>query len=139
MNKKLIIGAVIMAVVVVVFLVNKGAVDYKDDKQDLIFVELPEQGSVVGKDFSVIGKARGNWYFEASFPIRLLDKDGNLLYTAIAQAQSDWMTTDFVPFKAEVHAPTSYIGPATLVLEKDNPSGLPEHDDSVSLNIVVEY
>jgi len=128
-----------MAVVVVVFLVNKGAVDYKDDNQDLIYVELPGEGSVVGKDFSVIGKARGNWFFEASFPIKLLDKDGNLLYTAIAQAEGDWMTTDFVPFRAEVHAPVSYIGQATLVLEKDNPSGLPEHDDSISFDIVVEY
>ena len=33
------------------------------------------------------GKARGNWFFEASFPIELRDNTGALLATAIAQAE----------------------------------------------------
>ena len=56
-----------------------------------------------------------------------------ILATAVipAQAQSDWMTEEFVPFKAmlEFSAPTTATG--TLVLEKDNPSGLPENADSL--------
>ena len=117
-----------------------------EGEQDLIMVDLPQRGSVVGKDFSVIGRARGNWYFEASFPVKLLDKNGKVIATAIAQAQVDptgdgasWMTTNFVPFRADLHVPQSFIGPATLVLQKDNPSGLPEHDASISFPITVEY
>jgi len=30
-----------------------------------------------------------------------------------------------------------YTGPATLILIRDNPSGLPEHDDSLPIPIVI--
>ncbi len=115
------------------------AVFYTNASSDNIVVELPFPGAVTGKEFSVIGKARGNWFFEASFPIELWDKDGKIIATGVAQAESEWMTTEFVPFKAEIKAPTSYIGPATLVLKKDNPSGLPENDASMAFGITVEY
>lgn len=112
---------------------------YRNASENIIKVETPFPGAVTGKDFSVIGQARGTWFFEASFPIELLDKNGNLLAVVVAQAQSDWMTEDFVPFKADMKVPQSYIGPATLILKKDNPSGIPANDASVSFPITVEY
>lgn len=114
-------------------------ITYVNASQDLIVPELPFPGAVTGKDFSVIGKARGNWYFEASFPIDVLDKDGNILVKSYATAQGEWMTTEFVPFKGEVKIPETYIGPATLVLHKDNASGEPDKDASISFPIVIEY
>ena len=115
------------------------AITYTNASEDLIVVELPFPGAVVGKEFSVVGKARGNWFFEASFPVYVMDQNGKKLAVGIAQAEGDWMTTDFVPFKADIKVPDSYIGLATLVLDKDNASGLPEHDASVSFPITVEY
>jgi len=115
------------------------SITYNNASASLIQVELPFPGAVAGKEFSVIGQARGNWFFEASFPIDLLDKDGNILVQTYATAEGDWMTTDFVPFRGEVKAPIEYIGPATLVLKKDNPSDLREHDASISFPITVEY
>ena len=114
-------------------------ITYLNASSDLIKVEVPHPGAVTGKEFSVIGKARGTWFFEASFPIELLDKDGKRLAIAIAQAQEEWMTENFVPFKADIKVIKNYIGSATLILHKDNPSGLPEHDASASFPIVVEY
>ena len=114
-------------------------ITYTNASADLITVSLPFPGAVVGKEFSVIGEARGTWYFEASFPVELLDKDGKQLDIKPAQAQGEWMTESFVPFKVTLKAPSNYIGPATLVLHKDNPSGLPEHDASASFPITVEY
>lgn len=121
-------------------------INYKNAGVDLITVELPFPGAVTGKDFSVIGKARGTWFFEASFPIEVLDKDGKSLATGIAQAQADpdtgeinWMTENFVSFKADIKIPEFYIGPATLILKKDNPSGLPENEASISFPITIEY
>ena len=105
----------------------------------MIKVSLPFPGAVTGKEFSVIGEARGTWYFEASFPIVVLDKDGNELVQTHAEAQADWMTENFVPFKADIKVPTSYIGKGTLVLKKDNPSGLPSKDASISFPINIEY
>ena len=114
-------------------------VTYDRASTDLIVVNLPFPGAVTGKEFSFIGKARGVWFFEASFPIDVLDKDGKILVQTFATAQGEWMTNDFVPFKGEVKVPESYIGPATLILRKDNASGLPEHDASVSFPFVIEY
>ncbi len=114
-------------------------ITYNNATTNDIVPELPFPGAVTGKDFSVTGKARGTWYFEASFPVKVLDKDGNVLAQGPAQAQSDWMTTDFVNFKIDLKVPDSYIGPATLVFEKDNPSGMSEKDASISFPINIEY
>ncbi len=101
------------------------------EKIDLIKIDSPRPNTVVTSPFEITGQARGTWYFEASFPVKLLDADGNVLAQVPAQAQSDWMTENFVPYKVtlEFIAPATDTG--TLVLEKDNPSGLPEHDDSL--------
>ncbi len=77
------------------------------------------------------GRAPGNWFFEASFPILLTDNKGNTLAEAIAQAEGDWMTTALVPFHATLHFTPPSSASGTLVFKKDNPSGLPEHDASI--------
>lgn len=114
-------------------------ITYKNASANNIVIESPEPGGVTGKQFSVLGEARGGWYFEASFPVQVLDANGNVIANSYGQAQGEWMTENFVPFKAEITVPNSYIGLATLVLHKDNPSGLPEHDASVSFPITIEY
>lgn len=118
---------------------SKETITYKNATADMITVELPFPGAVTGKTFTVIGKARGPWYFEASFPVTVLDDKGIVLARGIAQAKTDWMTTDFVPFEAKIVVPGSYIGKAVLVLQKDNPSGLPEKDASISFPFTIEY
>lgn len=100
-------------------------------------VTAPESGQPVFQNFSVTGEAPGNWYFEASFPIKIVDPNGNTVATGIATALTEWMTTEQVPFKADITV-ASYTGPATLVLLRDNPSGLPENDDSLSIPIVIQ-
>lgn len=100
-------------------------------------VGSPLPGASVGKSFTVQGEARGPWYFEASFPVEVRDPSGEQVGLGIAQAEGEWMTEEFVPFTAQVSVP-DYTGPATLVLKKDNPSGLPENDDSVEFEIVVQ-
>ena len=99
-------------------------------------VSSPLPSSAVPSTFTVTGEARG-WYFEASFPFEVLDQNGARVGVSYVTAQSDWMTADFVPFIGEISV-GNYSGPAMLVLHKDNPSGLPEHDDSVSFPIIIQ-
>lgn len=96
---------------------------------DLIRVSNPAVGQLVTSPLTVTGEARGNWYFEASFPLRLEDENGTVLATGYAQAQGEWMTTDFVPFSGTLNFPAPATPTGVLILEKDNPSGLPEHAD----------
>lgn len=86
--------------------------------------------------FVLTGEARGTWYFEASFPVRLEDMNGNLLQQTYAMAQGEWMTEDFVPFQSQaLHPENLSVTQGILVIEKDNPSGLPEFADEVRVPV----
>lgn len=110
-----------------------------DNKKDLIIVGSPVPNQSLSSPSVISGKARGYWFFEASFPIELRDMKGNVLETIVAQAQGEWMTTDFVPFTASLifTKPASPM-PAVLVFKKDNPSGLPENDDSIEIPVTIQ-
>jgi hypothetical protein len=112
---------------------------YVNASENNIQVRNPFPGAVTGKQVTVSGTARGTWYFEASFPVEIKDMNGVTIASGPAQAQGDWMTENFVPFTITLTVPNAYIGPATLILHKDNPSGMPENDASVSMPITIEY
>ncbi len=105
----------------------------------LIRVSYPKAGDTVTSPFTVRGEARGQWYFEASFPVMLVDWDGRIIAQGIATAQSDWMTTNFVPFTATLTFDTKekrYSNRGTLILQKSNASGLPEHNGTLEIPII---
>lgn len=104
-------------------------------KDDLIRVRTVRPGDTVQSPLTVEGEARGTWFFEASFPVRLLDGNGKEIAVIPAQAQGDWMTEDFVPFRAELTFTLPTTAEGTLVLEKDNPSGLPEYADELRIPV----
>lgn len=103
--------------------------------EDLIQVTNITEGQIVTSPLGIEGIARGTWYFEASFPVELIDGNGKQLAIVPAQAKSDWMTTNFVPFSATL----SFEKPATatgiLILRKDNPSGLSENDKELRIPV----
>lgn len=101
-------------------------------------VTAPKPNTTVGSTFVTSGEAPGNWFFEASFPVQIRDKDGNVIGRTHASAQGDWMTTEQVTFTSTIHIENGYTGPATLILMRDNPSGLPEHDDAVEIPILIQ-
>jgi len=100
-------------------------------KENLIQVESPGANEVISSPLIVKGKARGFWFFEASFPVKLYDDNGFLLGLRPAQAQGDWMTENFVPFSVTFPFAVPSTPKGKLVLEKDNPSGLPENSDEL--------
>jgi len=102
-----------------------------------VVVSEPASGASVSAAFTVKGEAPGNWFFEASFPIKVVDAQGSAIGQGIAQAAGEWMTTEQVPFSAEVTT-AGYSGPATLVLLRDNPSGLPENNDALEIPITIQ-
>ncbi|MCK5059675.1 MAG: hypothetical protein KAR00_00830 [Candidatus Pacebacteria bacterium] len=105
------------------------------EKSDLIRIFSPRPGTTITSPLIISGEARGTWFFEASFPVELFDADGNKLGTAVASAQGDWMTKDFVLFSATLSFDVSEIEKGVLVLKKNNPSGLPEHNNELFVPI----
>jgi len=133
--KKIVIIIIVLAVLGVAgFLLVKQAGNNSESEQKII-VDSLKAGDTISSPLEIIGKARGNWYFEASFPIVLLDGNNKEIATAIAQAQSDWMTEDFVDFKALLSFSNPETQKGTLVFKKDNPSGLPENDEQIEVPI----
>ena len=100
-------------------------------------VASPREGETVTSPLVVTGEARGGWYFEASFPVRLEDASGQVLAEVPAQAQGEWMTADYVPFVAELAFAVPRLTPGRLVLRKANASGLPEHDGERSFAVTL--
>jgi hypothetical protein len=105
-------------------------------KDDLIRVDTPLPNTAVQSPLTISGEARGPWYFEASFPVKLIDSNGTVLAQTPAQAEGDWMTTEYVPFSATLvfAAPTTVTG--KLILMKDNPSGLPQNDNQLEIPVM---
>lgn len=111
------------------------------EKADLIRVETPRPNQMISSPLTIKGQARGYWFFEASFPVVLTNWDGLIIAQGIATAEDSWMTEDFVPFTATldfVQNQEAYSNKGTLILQKDNPSGLPENDDALEIPVIFE-
>jgi len=114
-----------------------------DSKADKIVLTSPAAGALLGESPLLLkGQARGNWFFEASFPVTLVNWDGLIIAQGVAMAEGDWMTTDFVPFTASLKFVNPYkpadqeiMKRGSLILKKDNPSGLPEKDDALEIPV----
>lgn len=116
----------------------KPADNTDNEKPVLIGVDFPKPNEIVSSPLEVTGQARGSWYFEASFPVRLEDTSGNIIASGAAQAQGEWMTENFVPFIARLEFANVTATSGILVLEKDNPSGLPENADELRVPVIIK-
>ena len=110
----------------------------KDATSDQIKVTTPIPNQLIQNPLIVEGEARGTWYFEATFPVKLLDANGNLIASSAAQAQGDWTTDNFVLFKVQIEFKKPATPTGVLVLEKDNPSGLPKNAAKIEIPIRFE-
>jgi len=102
---------------------------------DRIRVSSPRPNASVRSPLLIEGEAVGSWYFEASFPARVVDGNGFILGLVPVEAQGDWMTESFVPFRAEMPFARPSSATGHIELHRDNPSGLSEHDAVLSMPV----
>ena len=146
MSKKAIILLIILLVLIVgivsivAFLLKNEAKNFNSD----ITVSV-KSNQVITSPLQIDGKARGFWFFEASFPIKLVDENNNILAITIAQAKEDpvtgevnWMTEDFVDFKAKLEFVPEKNQKGFLIFMRDNPSGLPENNEEFKVPVHLE-
>lgn len=104
--------------------------------QPEIVIYSPLRGQAIKSPLTVKGEARGNWYFEAVFPVRLIDDKGTELAAGQARATGDWMTDQLVPFEANISFNASAASAGTLILKNDNPSGMPEKEKQAVVPVI---
>lgn len=148
MNKFILIVLTILAALLICFfsfnayIYNEKQADTNDQAVaaepaaifDLITVTSPLPESKVGNPIEIKGTARGFWFFEASAPVVVVNWDGLIIGEGYITAQGDWMTEDFVPFSGTISytlPADSYSTRGSLIIKKDNPSGLPENDKAL--------
>jgi hypothetical protein len=102
---------------------NNAQSSVDDSAGNNIKITQPMSDDTVSSPMEITGTAKGTWFFEGSFPVKLVDKNGKTIAEVPAQALREWMTTDFVPFRAilDFSAPSGSEG--TLILSRDDPSG----------------
>jgi hypothetical protein len=103
---------------------------------EYVRVDDLEAGDVVSSPLVLTGEARGTWFFEASFVVRVEDDAGNELGYGVATAEGNWMTEEFVPFSMWITFDPGGATQGKLVFVKDNPSGLVEFDDAVEIPVL---
>ncbi len=106
------------------------------EKWNLIRVSNLEPNQAITSPLYFEGEARGFWFFEASFPVRILDGNGKEIAVVPTKAGREWMTEDFVPFSIYLEFDKPMTERGTVVFEKDNPSGLPENADSLKIPVI---
>ena len=105
-------------------------------RSDFILLDSPLPGTIVSSPLAIKGRARGPWFFEGDFPLILLDAQGRKIATSYATAKGEWMTENFVDFEGIISFTGSFSGQqGTLILQKDNPTGLTQFDDALKIPV----
>jgi hypothetical protein len=107
------------------------------NKEDLISFSI-WPGSKVHGVVSYRGKISGGYFFEANILVNVLDAKKKLLRAGHGMATSDWMTSGPVDFEGNIDFSGLPKGPAYIEIHNDNASGLPEHDKSILIPVVIE-
>jgi len=92
-------------------------------KVETIRIISPKANEIVSSPVKIEGEALGNWFFEGSFPVKMLDSKGGEIGSGVVQAKSDWMAEKMVPFEAKINF-KSEGDQGKIVFVSDNPSGI---------------
>jgi hypothetical protein len=101
------------------------------DEIEDVRIDKPRPNQSVTSPVAITGSARGTWYNEAVFQVRVLDGNGSIIAQGYASTPMQWMTEDFVPFRTTLayEQPTTTSGRIEIL--KANPSGRPENEQTL--------
>jgi hypothetical protein len=94
----------------------------------LPIVSSPSANAKITSPLKITGTVPAGWMFEGVFPIKLVDSKEKILAQGQAKEKvaGSWQSGNPVEFEASLTFKNA-SGTGTLILENDNPSGLPEN------------
>lgn len=101
---------------------------------DLV-VYAPGSRTTITSPLAVVGQVPGGWSFEASFPVKLLNSKGEVIASGPAAVLGDWTSGQSSSFAMTLTWSSLQTGVGSLVLARDNPSGLSANDDSLTIPV----
>jgi hypothetical protein len=100
-------------------------------------IVITKPNSDVETIFVINFKAKG-WLFEDSSLVRLVSEGyENIFETQAKSVDGEWMKSGLVDIKAQLNAGT-HKGKTKVIIEGDNPSGLPENDKKVEFWVYIK-
>lgn len=109
-----------------------------NDAKDLIVIETPKPYQKVQNPIYIKGKVKGNFFFEATFPVRIEDENGNIVKNSYIMTKENWMSEDFVSFETTINIDELKIKRGFIIFEKANPSGLKENKFLIKIPVYFE-
>ncbi len=99
-------------------------------------ITSPQSGSKVSSPLIVKGSVPAGWMFEGVFPIKLTNVNNEVIVQTQAKevVPGSWSSSQRIDFTATL-AFSTQENSGFIVLEKDNPSGLPENADSYKIPV----
>ncbi len=143
-NSKIGIGIIIIVALAAGFVMYRNVMAPTAEEQQVPSTEQPQHevtltnlkvNQEVESPLQIDGTAPGNWFFEASFPITIVDANGKVLGSTTAHAQGDWMTSNSVQFTAKLLFQAAATKTGKIIFANDNPSGLPENQKTFEIPV----
>lgn len=108
----------------------------ENDPEEVVVLDKLSEGSIVSSPLTITGTVPPGWMFEGQFQVFLMDSERNGIAKTSAQEvePGSWQSGEPVKFAATLKYATEKEK-GILRFEKDNPSGLPENDDSYEINV----
>jgi len=108
----------------------------EDLKEEIIIYNLPDN-SFIKSPLELKGEARGTWFSEGEFPVRIVSKSGLVLGRTTAYAVGNWMTPKFVDFSLEINFNPEGAEEGNIFFTASNPKG--REDFKKELRIPVRF
>ena len=108
-----------------------------EEPSDLLSFSVKPWGTVSG-GMNLNGIVQGGYFNEGNVLINVIDPDKQVLKAGHGTATTDWMSAGPVSFVATVDFTGIRKGPAYIEIKRDNASGLPENDKSVTIPVVIQ-
>jgi hypothetical protein len=104
-----------------------------------VHLEVPKPNQVITSPLVIRGTAPGTWFFEGQLRASLVSNSGQVLAQSAPQAQGEWMTEDQVYFEGKlIFTVPAGMETAIVVIENDNPSGLPENQKKYEVPVILK-
>lgn len=135
---------IVILIIIIIFIIGfnlyqrYSIINKINDAKDIIIIDSPKPYQKVQIPIFVKGKARGNFFFEGTFPIRIEDENGNLITTGNIMTKENWMSEDFVSFETYFNFDKKDLKRGFIIFEKANPSGLKENKFEIKIPVYFE-
>lgn len=106
------------------------------EEHAFVTLNTPRPGDVISPPIQIAGQAPQNWFFEGQLFAKIETDNGTVIGQGPLKTEGDWTTEKVLNFRGELKfsVPTG-VQTGKLVIENDNPSGLPENQKRYEIQV----